>query len=306
MQDFISAFLLIFLAEMGDKTQLLALAFSTKYKARTVLLGVAAGAFLNHGLAILLGSLIGKLIPMNLIQVLASSLFIYFGLTSFLLEFEDEEEESTSNKFGPFFTVASAFFIGELGDKTQLTAMTLGVKSSFPIVVLAATTIGMVCVSSLGIIVGKLLGKKIPEVTMKFIAGLVFISFGSIGLYDILPVFSKSSTSTYIYMSLYALLMGISLFIIYRINRKNKTTYYEASLINLLSTCKQCEKHDISCHIGLEIEATQKAYLGQTIPYLGNIIQNLESLKKIDLTKGSSLEEKCKALNIDISKKKET
>ena len=306
MQDFISAFLLIFLAEMGDKTQLLALAFSTKYKARTVLLGVAAGAFLNHGLAILLGSLIGKLIPMNLIQVLASSLFIYFGLTSFLLEFEDEEEESTSNKFGPFFTVASAFFIGELGDKTQLTAMTLGVKSSFPIVVLAATTIGMVCVSSLGIIVGKLLGKKIPEVTMKFIAGLVFISFGSIGLYDILPVFSKSTTSTYIYMSLYALLMGISLFIIYRINRKNKTTYYEASLINLLSTCKQCEKHDISCHIGLEIEATQKAYLGQTIPYLGNIIQNLESLKKIDLTKGSSLEEKCKALNIDISKKKET
>lgn len=306
MQDFISAFLLIFLAEMGDKTQLLALAFSTKYKARTVLLGVAAGAFLNHGLAILLGSLIGKLIPMNLIQLLASSLFIYFGLTSFLLEFEDEEEESTSNKFGPFFTVASAFFIGELGDKTQLTAMTLGVKSSLPIIVLAATTIGMVCVSSLGIIVGKLLGKKIPEVTMKFIAGLVFISFGSIGLYDILPVFSNSSRSTSLYISLYAILMGISLFIIYRINRKNKTTYYEASLINLLSTCRQCQKHDISCHIGLEIEATQKAYLGQTIPYLGNIIQNLESLKKIDLTKGSSLEEKCKALNIDISKKKET
>lgn len=306
MQDFISAFLLIFLAEMGDKTQLLALAFSTKYKARTVLLGVAAGAFLNHGLAILLGSLIGKLIPMNLIQLLASSLFIYFGLTSFLLEFEDEEEESTSNKFGPFFTVASAFFIGELGDKTQLTAMTLGVKSSLPIIVLAATTIGMVCVSSLGIIVGKLLGKKIPEVTMKFIAGLVFISFGSIGLYDILPVFSKSTTSTSLYMTLYALLMGISLFIIYRINSRNKTTYYEASLINLLSTCRQCQKHDISCHIGLEIEATQKAYLGQTIPYLGNIIQNLESLKKIDLTKGSSLEEKCKALNIDISKKKET
>lgn len=306
MQDFISAFLLIFLAEMGDKTQLLALAFSTKYKARTVLLGVAAGAFLNHGLAILLGSLIGKLIPMNLIQVLASSLFIYFGLTSFLLEFEDEEEESTSNKFGPFFTVASAFFIGELGDKTQLTAMTLGVKSSFPIIVLAATTIGMVCVSSLGIIVGKLLGKKIPEVTMKFIAGLVFISFGSIGLYDILPVFTNSSTSTSLYMSLYAILMGISLFIIYRINRKNKTTYYEASLINLLSTCRQCQKHDINCHIGIQIEATEKAYLGQSIPYLGNIIENLEALKKIDVTKGSSLEEKCKDLNIDISKKKET
>src|SRR5690606_3173614 len=123
LSELIRAFLLIFAAEMGDKTQIIAMTFATQYLVKDVLLGVTIGVFFNHGIAILLGSFISKVIPMDLIQIAAGFLFVIFGLNA--LKYEEDEELENKKTLSPINTVALAFFVVELGDKTQLTAMTL-------------------------------------------------------------------------------------------------------------------------------------------------------------------------------------
>lgn len=173
---YLKALSLIFLAEMGDKTQLLAMAFATKYKVRNIVLGIALGAFLNHGLAILLGSFLQSVLPLELVYLVAGLAFILFGLMS--LELEDEAVETPTAKFGPILTVGTAFFIGELGDKTQLTALTLSTSTGYPVAILMGTVTGMVLTGLIAIWVGRKLGDKIPELQLKFGAAAVFLFFG--------------------------------------------------------------------------------------------------------------------------------
>jgi putative Ca2+/H+ antiporter (TMEM165/GDT1 family) len=185
-QEFIKAMFLIFMAEMGDKTQILAMAFATKYKIKKVLLGIFIGSFLNHGIAVVLGSYMSKIIPINIIQIVAGISFIGFALWTLRAE-EDEEEEETKSSFGPVVTVAIAFFIGELGDKTQLTAITLSADASFPLLILMGTVTGMVITGSLGIIVGSKLGNRIPEFTIKIASAAIFMFFGVTKLFSSIP-----------------------------------------------------------------------------------------------------------------------
>lgn len=177
MKDFLQAFGLIFIAEMGDKTQIMAMAFATKYKVRSILAGVMIGSFLNHGIAILLGSMLNRVIPIDGLQLVAGVLFVAFGLMSLSIV-EDEENKGFGKKYGAIITVAIAFFLGELGDKTQLTALTLSTQSAFPALTLAGTVSGMVVVSSFGIFVGAKLGDRIPEHIIKIMAFMIFMIFG--------------------------------------------------------------------------------------------------------------------------------
>lgn len=175
-QAYLQAMVMILIAEMGDKTQILAMAFATKYKVKQIIIGVAIGAFLNHGLAILLGSMLTRVIPLEALQLIAGFMFVGFAFWS--LKVDEEEEEEVEAKYGPILTVAIAFFIGELGDKTQLAALTLGASSSFPLFVLLGTVTGMVLTSGVGIFVGAKLGHKIPEMQLKLGAFAVFMFFG--------------------------------------------------------------------------------------------------------------------------------
>lgn len=183
--ELIRAFLLIFVAEMGDKTQIIAMTFATQYKIKEVLIGVFLGVFLNHGLAIILGSYISKIVPMNYIQIIAGFMFVIFGILS--LRYEETENENHKRNFSPVFTVALAFFVGELGDKTQLTAMTLAAEGSYPFFILIGTTLGMIGTSGIGIFIGSKIGEKIPDIFIKFVSSLVFIFFGTIKLYNWIP-----------------------------------------------------------------------------------------------------------------------
>lgn len=185
MTELIRAFLLIFIAEMGDKTQIIAMTFATQYTVKEVLVGVFLGVFLNHGLAIILGRYISKLIPMNYVQIMAGLMFVFFGIMS--LREEDVEEEDYKKNFGPVFTVALAFFIGELGDKTQLTAMTLAAEGNYPFLILIGTTLGMIGTSGIGIFIGSKIGEKIPDTFIKMISSLVFVFFGTLKLYNWVP-----------------------------------------------------------------------------------------------------------------------
>jgi putative Ca2+/H+ antiporter (TMEM165/GDT1 family) len=185
MTVFIASFLFVVLAEMGDKTQLLAMAFATRYAAGTVLSGVLVATLVNHLLAVVLGNWLTDFIPLNHVQIAASASFILFGLWTLHGDKLDGEDRKYS--FSPFWTVAVAFFFAEMGDKTQLATVALAAKYHSIIPIWMGTTAGMMVADAFGIIVGVLLGKKIPERFVKWFAATVFILFGIIGLYDSLP-----------------------------------------------------------------------------------------------------------------------
>lgn len=185
--EMIKAFLLIFIAEMGDKTQILAMAFATRFPVRKVLMGIGLGVFLNHGLAVVLGSYLSQVVPINTIQMIAGAAFVGFALWTLKPEAEEEEEKEARMKFGPAATVALAFFMGELGDKTQLTAITLAADARYPFMVMLGTVSGMVATGALGIIIGRKLGDKIPEVGIKLLAASIFMFFGLQKLYQTVP-----------------------------------------------------------------------------------------------------------------------
>ena len=185
MTVFIASFVLVVLAEMGDKTQLLAMAFATRFPAKTVLAGVLAATLLNHLLAVVLGSWLTNIVPFDGIQIAASASFILFGLWT--LRGDKLEGEDKKYTFSPFWTVAVAFFFAEMGDKTQLATVALAAKYHSIIPIWMGTTAGMMVADAFGIIVGVVLGKKIPERFVKWFAATIFILFGIIGLYDSLP-----------------------------------------------------------------------------------------------------------------------
>ena len=185
MTAFLFSLGFVVLAEMGDKTQLLAMAFATRYRASVVLWGVFAATVCNHFLAVLAGNYLTDIVPMRTIQIAAAGSFILFGLWT--IRGDELHGEDKRFNFSPFWTVAIAFFIAEMGDKTQLATVTLAAKYQSVIPVLAGTTIAMLIADAIGIVIGVNLGKKIPERAVKWVAALMFIFFGAYGLYEYAP-----------------------------------------------------------------------------------------------------------------------
>jgi putative Ca2+/H+ antiporter (TMEM165/GDT1 family) len=221
MAAFLFAVGAVVLAEMGDKTQLLAMAFAAKYKASKVLIGVFIATVLNHGLAVWVGNLITHLESAQIwIQAAASLSFIFFGLWTIRGDKLDGEQNKKS-KFGAVATVAIAFFLAEMGDKTQLATVALATKfPQTPIWVLVGTTTGMLIADGIGIIIGVVLCKKIPERTIKLISAGAFIIFGLIGCYQVArDSFGWSIASS---AAVVAALVLVSAVIAYFIIKKNK------------------------------------------------------------------------------------
>lgn len=177
----------VVLAEMGDKTQLLAMAFAAKYKASKVMIGVFLATVLNHALAVAVGHMLTQFDTIQVwIQGIAALSFIFFGLWTIRGD-KLEGEENRTSKYGAIATVAIAFFIAEMGDKTQLTTVALAAKfPTNPLWILAGTTIGMLIADGIGIVIGVVLCKRIPERTVKLISAAVFIFFGFLGSYQVM------------------------------------------------------------------------------------------------------------------------
>jgi putative Ca2+/H+ antiporter (TMEM165/GDT1 family) len=206
----LSAFLLatvaVVLAEMGDKTQLLAMAFATRFRWQTVLWAVLAATLVNHLLAVALGNVITQFLPLDWIKLVAAGSFIFalWTIRGDALHGEDQRQGSS-----PFWTVAVAFFIAEMGDKTQLMTIALAADEAVKIggagwlakcqqiiPVWMGTTTGMMIADAFGIVVGIVLHKHIPEKTVKWVAALCFAGFGLIGLHDALDhVLEPGATS---------------------------------------------------------------------------------------------------------------
>lgn len=130
---FLIAFTLVLISELGDKTQLLVLSFSTKIRTRTIILGVALGSFLSHGIAILFGGFLGNIenaIFHKTLDIITYGSFILFGILTFLPEKQNKEERDKIFNIGYSYVLIIAFSIaiGELGDKTFLASIGLGIQ----------------------------------------------------------------------------------------------------------------------------------------------------------------------------------
>lgn len=171
---------LVTVAEMGDKTQLLAMAFATRFKAKDVLLGVFFATLANHLTAVVVGKVLGDQIPTFWVQIVASLSFIFFGLWT--LRGDKLEGEEKRQGISPFWTVFVGFFIAELGDKTQLTTVALAAKYATIVPVWMGTTMGMVIADSIGIGLGSTIARYVSERTIKVASAGIFIGLGMIGL----------------------------------------------------------------------------------------------------------------------------
>lgn len=192
---FLIAFIMVFIAELGDKTQLLVLSFSGTIRAKSILLGIALGSLFSHGLAIIFGSQIGlfeNAFIHHALKALTYSSFILMGILSLLPKKEKISPDSSSKeglikkisklKINYVFIIALSIMIGELGDKTFLASIGFGIQypNSKLFLVLGAI-LGMVVSDSIAILFGKFLSKHISEIMMQKISGILFLIFGLIG-----------------------------------------------------------------------------------------------------------------------------
>lgn len=181
MVIFSTAFIMVVLAEMGDKTQLLAMAFAAKYPWKKVMLGVLFATLLNHFVAIAAGIYLNTLVPQHIVEIVASVAFIVFGL--WILKDDELGNEAEKNRFSIFWTVAIAFFLAEMGDKTQLATVALSAQiGSDLLTILIGTTAGMLVADGIGITLGAALHKYVPDRVVKKFASGIFILFGILGI----------------------------------------------------------------------------------------------------------------------------
>ena len=183
---FTASFLLIVLAEMGDKTQFLAMSLATRYDAYKVLFAIFLATVLNFGIVVLIGQFLKTLVPLYIISLAASLSFIGFGLWTLRAEKPKDEAEKAS-KFGIIGAVSVPFFIAEFGDKTELATISLAADYQNALSVLIGATLAMLVADGIAIAVGVVLGKHIPEKTIKWVSATIFIAFGLAGAYEVLP-----------------------------------------------------------------------------------------------------------------------
>jgi len=206
---FLVALILIMVGELADKSQLLALLLATRYKAWQVLIGIFVATFIVHFFTTLVGQLAGAAIPQWIIPWITGILFIGFGAWTLRGDTVDDADADKGGKYGPIVATGIAFFLAELGDKTQIMTLAIAVdpgsallgylKGAGPMVqgwlaavgspenvgamarfwaVTLGSTVGMVLADAVAILIGRLLGKRMPELLMRRISGVVFILFG--------------------------------------------------------------------------------------------------------------------------------
>ena len=185
MDAFLLSFAVIFVAELGDKSQLMAMTFATRYKFWTVVAAITVATAIVHLFSVALGNVIGLALPIGPINIAAGLAFVLFGLWTLRGDKLSEEEESNASRSNrpAFFAVAIAFFLAELGDKTMLATVTLATTEGW-FGTWVGSTLGMVAADVLAIGVGVFLGRSLPEKVIKVGAAVLFFAFGAVLIYS--------------------------------------------------------------------------------------------------------------------------
>ena len=177
MEAIINSTILVFISEMGDKTQLLALVLAARFrKPAPILFGILVATLLNHFLASYVGVFITQYFSPSTLRYLLSATFIGFGV--WILVPDKDEGLKQNYKWGAFMTTLIAFFLAEMGDKTQLATVALGARYASTGLVTFGSTLGMMLANAPAVFFGQWFTDRIPMKWVHRIASVLFIGFG--------------------------------------------------------------------------------------------------------------------------------
>ncbi|MFT3716432.1 MAG: TMEM165/GDT1 family protein [Gordonia sp. (in: high G+C Gram-positive bacteria)] len=172
------SFGVIFVAELGDKSQLMAMTYALRYRWWVVLAAITAATTAVHAISVLLGHFLGLSIPSDLMSIVGGLAMLAFALWTLRGdELSDDESAKAARTGGSvFLAVMSSFMLAELGDKTMLATITLATDRNW-LGVWIGSTIGMVAADALAIVVGIVVGRHLPERTVSLVAAALFFAF---------------------------------------------------------------------------------------------------------------------------------
>jgi len=167
------------LAEIGDKTQLLAFILAARFKKPVpIILGILAATLVNHGLAGAVGAWITATVSPDILRWVLGLSFIGMAIWTLIPDKIEEEETQVAKRFGVFGATLITFFLAEMGDKTQIATVALAAHYANPLMVVAGTTLGMLIADVPAVFVGDKLANKIPMKLVHSIAAGVFALLG--------------------------------------------------------------------------------------------------------------------------------
>lgn len=181
MSAFLVSFGVIFVAELGDKSQLMALAFATRYKPLPVLVAITIATAIVHLASVAIGAVVGAALPTRPINAIAALAFVVFGMWTLRgdeLTSQDEERAKKTTR-NVLLSVGTVFFLAELGDKTMLATVTLATREGV-VGTWLGSTLGMVAADALAIVVGRVLGSRLPDRAIKIGAAAAFFAFAAL------------------------------------------------------------------------------------------------------------------------------
>jgi len=178
MEAFFTSLGLVALAEIGDKTQLLAILLSFKFrKPLPVIAGIFAATIVNHALAAALGSVAADFLSGRWFQIAIGVSFVAMGLWTLIPDKLGEEKKVP--RYGPFVATTIAFFLVEMGDKTQIATIALGARFHNLLLVAAGTTAGMMVANVPAVLLGNQLLQRVPMQLVHRAAALLFLTIGA-------------------------------------------------------------------------------------------------------------------------------
>lgn len=182
---FLTTFGLVFVAELGDKTQLAAMALATRHPWHKVFAGVAAAFVVLNAAAVAVGQVLFLYVPLQWIQLASAALFLFFGIST-LLSRGDDDARAGAGSTSPILTSFVLILVAELGDKTQLATASLAAQHAAPVAVFAGSSLALWLVSLLGILAGTRLTRYVPMVWVHRAAGALFLVFAAAALHQAL------------------------------------------------------------------------------------------------------------------------
>jgi Ca2+/H+ antiporter, TMEM165/GDT1 family len=178
MEAFLVSTGIVALAEIGDKTQLLALVLAAKFrKPVPIILGILVATLVNHALAGAVGAWVSAAIGPNAMRWILGISFIAMAIWT-LIPDKIEDEKDSAPRFGIFGTTLVAFFLLEMGDKTQIATIALAAKYNALVMVVAGTTLGMMLANVPAVLLGEVAAKKLPMRLVHGIAAAIFLILG--------------------------------------------------------------------------------------------------------------------------------
>ena len=168
------------LAEIGDKTQLLAFILAARFKKPVpIILGILAATMVNHGLAGALGAWITAVVSAEMMRWALGLSFLGMAVWTLIPDKIEDEETQIAQRFGVFGATLITFFLAEMGDKTQIATVALAAHYAAPVMVVIGTTLGMLIADVPAVFVGDKLAAKIPMKLVHSIAAAIFAALGA-------------------------------------------------------------------------------------------------------------------------------